>query len=193
MSRHSALWEAVAEDHQEMYEYFDSYQKAHGDFAAQQRFANQLLWEVARHAVGEEIVVYPLMEKHLGPEGLAAADKDRAEHQHVKELLYKLEHLQAGNADFDTTIKQVMDHLRPHNNDEETKDLPQLEAKMSPDELTKAAADFKRTKQFAPTRAHPSAPNKPPYETIAGLFALPLDKLKDMFTSFPGEADAKYK
>jgi len=38
-------------------------------------------------------------------------------------------------------------------------------------------------------RAHPSAPNKPPYETIAGFLALPIDKLKDMFTAFPTEED----
>jgi hypothetical protein len=33
--------------------------------------------------------------------------------------------------------------------------------------------------------AHPSAPNKPPFETFAGLMAAPIDKLKDMFAKFP--------
>lgn len=32
------------------------------------------------------------------------------------------------------------------------------------------------------------APNKPPFETIAGLFAAPLDKVKDAFSSFPDNA-----
>jgi hypothetical protein len=40
-----------------------------------------LRWEIARHAVGEEIVVYPLMEKHLGEEGLKLTNHDREEHQ----------------------------------------------------------------------------------------------------------------
>ena len=65
-----------------MYEYHDQYKRAHerGDIEAQSRWANQLRWEIARHAVGEEIVVYPLMEKHLGAKGLQLADHDRQEH-----------------------------------------------------------------------------------------------------------------
>lgn len=34
-------------------------------------------------------------------------------------------------------------------------------------------------------RSHPSAPNKPPFETLAGLMSAPMDKLKDMFSKFP--------
>lgn len=96
------LLSAVAEDHQEvgiyilsifatdiyllalfdkMYEYYDQYIKANGDPDAQERWARQLTWEIARHAVGEELVIYPLMEKHLGEEGKKLADTDRVEHQ----------------------------------------------------------------------------------------------------------------
>ena len=66
-----------------MYEYHDQYTRAkeRGDVDAQLRWYNQLRWEIARHAVGEEIVVYPLMEKHLGEKGKKLADHDREEHQ----------------------------------------------------------------------------------------------------------------
>jgi hemerythrin superfamily protein len=64
-----------------MYEYYDLYKKCAGDLDKQERWARQLIWEVARHAVGEEIVVYPLMEKHLGAEGKRLADEDREQHQ----------------------------------------------------------------------------------------------------------------
>ena len=64
-----------------MYEYYDYYKKSAGDFDKQERWARQLIWEVARHAVGEEIVVYPLMEKHMGEEGKRLADEDREQHQ----------------------------------------------------------------------------------------------------------------
>lgn len=64
-----------------MYEYYDNYLAAKGNADAQSRWVRQLTWEVARHAVGEEIVVYPLMEKHLGAEGRELTDHDRAEHQ----------------------------------------------------------------------------------------------------------------
>jgi hypothetical protein len=64
----------------QMYEYYDAYKKAtNEDHKA--RWSNQLIWEVARHAVAEEIVVYPLMEKHLGQKGLDLANEDREQHQ----------------------------------------------------------------------------------------------------------------
>ena len=69
--------------YRQMYEYHDQYQRAFakGDTEACARWAPQLRWEIARHAVGEEIVVYPLMEKHLGERGKQLADHDREEHQ----------------------------------------------------------------------------------------------------------------
>lgn len=64
-----------------MYEYYENYNKAQGNADAQARWARQLTWEIARHAVGEEIVVYPLMESLLGEKGLKLADHDREDHQ----------------------------------------------------------------------------------------------------------------
>ena len=62
-----------------MYDYYEKYAEAHaaGNENDAIAWANQLIWEVARHAVGEEIVVYPLMEKHMGEEGKRLADEDR--------------------------------------------------------------------------------------------------------------------
>ncbi|THU93346.1 hypothetical protein K435DRAFT_829503 [Dendrothele bispora CBS 962.96] len=183
----SSLTAAVKEDHEEMYEYYDKYLKASGDQDAQTRWSNQLFWEIARHAVGEEIVVYPLMEKHLGQKGIDLADQDREEHQFVKEKLKQLEGMTAGTTEFNTTLKSVMDHLHEHNDSEEREDLPRLEPQLGEEGSKVAAQSFTRTKKFAPTHAHPSAPNKPPYETLAGFMALPIDKLKDLFMKFPTE------
>jgi hypothetical protein len=48
----------------------------------QTRYQNLFTWELARHSIGEELVVYPAFEKHL-PDGISMADKDRREHQTV--------------------------------------------------------------------------------------------------------------
>jgi len=186
---HSSLTEAIKEDHNEMYEYYDKYVvcgKA-GDKDGQTRWSRQLIWEVARHAVAEEIVVYPLMEKHMGEQGKELADQDRADHQFVKEKLYMIEKFTPGTDEYNTILHEVMSHLHEHNDSEEVKDLPGLEPHLGKDGSKEAASSFSRTKMFAPTRAHPSAPNKPPYETLAGFLALPIDKLKDIFASFPTE------
>ncbi|KAJ6481901.1 hypothetical protein C8R45DRAFT_831624 [Mycena sanguinolenta] len=187
MASKQTLTSAIKEDHQEMYEYHDYYKKAAGDSDAQARWANQLRWEIARHAVGEEIVVYPLMEKHLGAEGRKLADHDREEHQRVKETLSKLESMTPGTDEYDKIIERMMVTLHQHNDDEEIKDLPLLEPHLGEQGSQHAASQFSLTKKFAPTRAHPSAPNKPPFETLAGFLVTPIDKLKDAFTKFPTE------
>lgn len=75
------LADAITHDHRELE---DAYNKILSATTADEkrRWQNQLTWELARHSIGEELIVYPLMEKNL-PNGKAMADKDRAEHQSV--------------------------------------------------------------------------------------------------------------
>jgi len=49
-----------------------------------ERWQNQFVWQLARHSIAEELVVYPAFEKYLGDKGQSMADADRAEHQEVK-------------------------------------------------------------------------------------------------------------
>ncbi|KIP11290.1 hypothetical protein PHLGIDRAFT_64119 [Phlebiopsis gigantea 11061_1 CR5-6] len=187
------LFQAIKEDHEEMYEYHDQYQRAlqRADLDACARWANQLRWEIARHAVGEEIVVYPLMEKHLGAKGRELADHDRREHQTAKEDLYKLEGLDPGSEVFANLLNKMMQNLHHHNDDEEIDDLPLLEPAIGEAASKEAALAFKKTKKFVPTRPHPNAPNRPPFETCVGFIAAPIDKLIDVFQSFPHEDEMK--
>jgi len=64
-------------------------------------------------------------------------------------------------------------------------DLPALEKAISASDSESMANSFGRTKMLVPTRSHPSAPAKPPFETIAGLFAAPMDRLGDLLRKFP--------
>ncbi|PYH67181.1 uncharacterized protein BO88DRAFT_344867, partial [Aspergillus vadensis CBS 113365] len=38
---------------------------------------------------------------------------------------------------------------------------------------------------FVPSRSHPSAPDKPPFETAIGLMTAPIDHLADLFRKWP--------
>ncbi|KAF8179355.1 hypothetical protein K438DRAFT_1604028 [Mycena galopus ATCC 62051] len=189
------LTQAIKHDHREMYDYHERYKKlgVAGDFDGQTRWANQLRWEIARHAVGEEIVVYPLMEKHLGAEGRKLADHDREDHQEVKVMLWKMEDLSPGTEHYDELMEQMMISLHRHNDKEETNDLPILEQHIGTEASKDAASQFSLTKKFVPTHPHPQAPNKPPFETLAGFLVAPIDKLKDAFSKFPTEEMKKTK
>lgn len=50
------------------------------------KWRNQFTWELARHSIGEEILVYPRMEG-LFSHGEFLADRDREEHLTVRQAL----------------------------------------------------------------------------------------------------------
>ncbi|KAK1830461.1 hemerythrin HHE cation binding domain-containing protein [Podospora conica] len=189
-SARSAITDTIKRDHRELESHYNNIMctpDSDPDTAA--RWQNQFVWSLARHSIAEELVVYPAFEKHIpSGAGKAMADKDRAEHQNVKELLYKFQSLSPSSPEFKPTLERLWRVLSQHIAEEEKEDLPALEKCIDADSGEALAKSFGRTKHFVPTRSHPSAPDKPPYETAVGMMATPMDKLMDMFKKFPDEA-----
>ena len=79
----------------------------------------------------------------------------------MKELLYKFQGLAPSDAEFEPTLNTMMKHLSEHIKEEEEEDLPKLEKALSDDESEDLARSFDNTKNFVPTRSHPSTPTKP--------------------------------
>ena len=77
--------------------------------------------------------------------------------------------------------------LSEHIKEEEEQDLPALDRELSAEDSASMAKSFGRTKAFVPSRSHPSAPSKPPFETVVGLMAAPIDHLADLFKKFPDD------
>jgi hypothetical protein len=73
--------EAIKHDHAELKEYYDQIMNAK-DNDTKTRYQNQFTWELARHSIAEELVVYPAMEQYT-ENGRDLADKDRMEHHMV--------------------------------------------------------------------------------------------------------------
>ncbi|KAK9386044.1 hypothetical protein V1515DRAFT_538579 [Lipomyces mesembrius] len=183
---HPHIIDAVKHDHREIEKCYDSIVKADNN-DTRTRWANQFVWEVARHSIGEEILLYPAFEKYIQG-GKAVANEDRTEHQTVKDDLYKFQNMQSSDKDFIPSLTTIMNELKEHMRNEEEVQLPQIEKALSDDESIKLAKSFSRTKHFVPTHSHPSAPNKPPFETPVALLTAPIDKLMDIFKKFPSES-----
>ncbi|OJJ05016.1 hypothetical protein ASPVEDRAFT_44561 [Aspergillus versicolor CBS 583.65] len=177
------ITDAITKDHRELEDYYNKILSASTDKEKTQ-WQNQFTWELARHSIGEELVVYPVFEKSLA-DGQAMADKDRREHNSVKEELKKFQNMKATDPEFESTIKALMADLSSHIKEEEQQDLPKLEDAISREESEKLSTSFGRTKIFVPSRSHPSAPDKPPFETAVGLLAAPIDHLADLFRTWP--------
>lgn len=83
----STISEAIIKDHRELESYYNEVINS-DDVDHKTRFGNQFTWELARHSVAEELLVYPAMEKYIGKEGHAHAEKDRQQHHQVSLLIF---------------------------------------------------------------------------------------------------------
>ncbi|KAJ5982765.1 hypothetical protein N7451_012865 [Penicillium sp. IBT 35674x] len=179
----AGISEAIKKDHREIEDYYKKILTSSTDKEKTQ-WQNQFTWELARHSIGEELVVYPQFEKKLS-DGQNMADKDRQEHLSVKKQLKAFQNMQPSDPQFETTLKALMKDLSEHIQEEESNDLPKLEESLSTEESENLAKSFGRTKIFVPSRSHPSAPDKPPFETAVGLMTAPIDHLADLFRTWP--------
>jgi hypothetical protein len=78
----SSITASITKDHRELEQYYNEIVNSN-DHDHQDRYGNQFVWELARHSVGEELIVYPAFEKYLGDEGKQMAESDRKEHHEV--------------------------------------------------------------------------------------------------------------
>ncbi|KAL8823036.1 MAG: hypothetical protein Q9170_008380 [Blastenia crenularia] len=176
--------EAISADHKSLDLYADKIRSS-TTLEDKIKWRNQLTWALARHAISEELTMYPAMEKHLGDEGLRLTNTDREQHQAVKEDLYKLQSLAPSSSSFTPLLDRLMTDLHEHIEHESQEDMPRLEEKLSREESQALAKSFERTKMITPTRSHPSAPNRPYAENFAAMLAAPIDRFRDLLRSFP--------
>jgi hemerythrin superfamily protein len=69
--------EPVKRDHHELEKCYNNMMVSK-DLDTTKRWQNQFTWELARHSIAEEIVVYSAFERHL-PNGEEMAEKDRSQ------------------------------------------------------------------------------------------------------------------
>lgn len=101
-------------------------------------------------------------------------------------MLYTFQKSKPVDAEFDSSIRDIMATLKNNIKEEEQDNLPKLEKALGSEASSVLANSFERSKKFLPTRSHPSAPDKGPLMEAIGILTAPFDKLQDMFRKFPG-------
>ncbi|CEJ56164.1 hypothetical protein PMG11_02383 [Penicillium brasilianum] len=180
---HIRILPAIQHDHHELEAHVHKILQS-TDPDEQTRYQNQFIWELARHTIGEELVVYPAIAKHV-KNGQALADKNRSDHQDLKQQLKKFQGLSATDPKFKPALKEILEDLERHIEQEEGQDLVTLEEELSRAESEALSRSLDRTKLFVPSRSHPTAPDKPPFETAMGLLTAPIDMVADLFRKWP--------
>jgi len=137
--------------------------------------------ELVRHAVAEEMYVYPAMRKHL-PDGDKAVEHDIEEHKDIERTLKDLEGADVGTAEFEQALGRLEALLADHVQDEESEQFPELRRRIPRDELVDLAEKVETAKKLAPTRPHPGAPNNQVFHKLVGPGVGLVDRLRDKLT-----------
>lgn len=77
----SRILDTIREDHQQIEAIYNTLIHSN-DSEEQTQFQNLFTWGLARHTVGEELVVFPAIEKHIR-DGMETMGQIRREHQTV--------------------------------------------------------------------------------------------------------------
>jgi hemerythrin superfamily protein len=137
--------------------------------------------ELVRHAVAEEMYVYPAMRKHL-PDGEKSVEHDVEEHKQLERAMKQLEALDVSSAEFDERLRELETVLADHVQDEETEQFPELRRRIPHEELVELAGKVETAKKLAPTRPHPGAPNSELFHKLVGPGVGLVDRLRDKLT-----------
>lgn len=175
--------DVLTSDHGEMTELIGQIRLAE-DPDGKRDVADTLISEIVRHAVAEEMYVYPAMREHL-PNGDEAAEHDMREHKEIERTMKELEGVAATEPRFDELVQELEELLAHHAADEETDQFPQLRANIAREELVKLAEKVEAAKKIAPTRPHPAAPSAPLFHKLVGPGVGLVDRLRDKISGRP--------
>jgi len=138
--------------------------------------------ELVRHAVAEEMYVYPAMKKYLD-DGADAVAHDVDEHKDIERTMKELEAADVESVEFDQALGKLEALLADHVQDEETEQFPELRRRIPHEELVELAGKVQTAKKLAPTRPHPGAPNNELFHKLVGPGVGLVDRLRDKLTS----------
>lgn len=177
----------LTEDHRQMVDLLSSIEST-PDPARRSDLADTVIAEVMRHAVAEEMFVYPVVVEHV-PDGAAEVEHDKQEHEEIVELMKRMEDLDASGPEFMQRVRELHELLEHHAKDEETEQFPQLRAHIPREKLLDLAQKVENAKKVAPTRPHPSAPHSELFHKSVGPGVGMIDRLRDKLEGRRTDAD----
>lgn len=169
----------LTDQHQKTDAAFQRYERL-GKDATQERIdlAREIIDDLTRHAGIEEVAFYPTVKDAL-PDAADEIEEDLEEHQQAKELLARLDGTEPTGDDYDTTMRELIEAVRHHVQEEEQDLFPRVRQAMTAEELESLGDTLEKLMKVVPTRPHPSEPSTPPGNVLTGPLAGALDRLRD--------------
>lgn len=142
------------------------------------KMVEQLVIEESKHEAMEEMYFWPAVRDKL-PDGNDLASTAIGQEQEGKEVLDKLDKLDASDGEFEKLLAKFIEAGREHITYEETQVWPSLRNALNAEEASELGTKIKEGKKTAPTRPHPHTPASPGALKSAGPVAAAADKARD--------------
>lgn len=145
---------------------------------ARKGVAEQLVIASSAHEAAEEQYFWPAVRERL-PDGDALADQAISQEGRAKEVLARLDKLDAADAEFDQLIAEYTPAALAHIEFEETRVWPGMRQALNAQESVDLGEKISAAKAKGPTRPHPNTPASPGVLKAAGPAVAAVDKLRD--------------
>jgi len=174
--------EILTQDHREVEAMFTELEALGGatqgaEAERRRELVDQVTIELVRHAVAEEVVVYPAVQEKVSAE---EAERAKVEHAEAEETMKRLEGLDPDDPSFDEALRTLMTEIREHVAEEEGQMFPHMRSVLGQEALVELGTRVEAIKKLAPTRPHPSVPNEALPRLAAGPIAGLFDRLRDL-------------
>jgi hemerythrin-like domain-containing protein len=149
--------------------------------ALRKKMVEELIIEESKHEALEEMYFWPAVRDKV-PDGGRFADTAIAQEQEGKEVLDRLDKLNADDPEFEQLVAKFIEAGREHISYEENHVWPVLRTALTEDEASTIGDKIEQGKKTAPTRPHPNTPAAPGVLKTAGPAVAAADRARDAVT-----------
>jgi hemerythrin superfamily protein len=171
------ILDLLADDHREAEGLLNRFESIPTD--EREQYFCQVVHELVRHEVAEELVVYPALRSDASG-GDEEADARIHEQSEAEQMLAEMQDLDAASAEFQVKFVKLREAVLQHAKAEESGAFVMLRQSEDSEARTKLGACYESAKASAPTHPHPHSPDTPPGNKILGPVAAFADKLRDV-------------
>jgi hemerythrin superfamily protein len=166
----------LTDQHNLIKDMFDDVLSASTDEARTNAF-RELRQLLAVHETAEELIVHPRARVALS-DGDDVVDARLGEEHASKQQLQELERLDVGTTEFIDALRSFQVTVEDHANHEERDEFPELQRRLTAEDLKHMAGAVRAAESLAPTRPHPGVESAK-VNLLAGPFAAMLDRARD--------------
>ena len=146
--------------------------------AQRTKMVERLVIEESKHEAVEEMYFWPMVRDKV-PDGDRLASTAVEQEQEGKEVLDRLDKLDASDTEFEQLVTRFIRAGREHISYEETQVWPLLREALTAQEASELGDKLARAKETAPTRPHPHTPPSPGVLKGAGPAVAAADRASD--------------